>query len=147
CFQFLFVYQQTVFNFQTQTGDAVVNACNVSSAANTFQNSFCHCCVVVCAQFNIHFSSSIVIFTTWSLQVEFNDHDAEYNIVDYKEYQTDWNQQDWVHCEWSLEGQEPVNKTSTELETSTNWQGSYDCNGDTGQNCMSYIQSWSQEHE
>lgn len=51
----LVVSQQTVLQFQSQTGDAVCDGQDVFFAADTFQNSSCHSGVILAAQLDNNF--------------------------------------------------------------------------------------------
>lgn len=56
-FDHLIIHCGNVFYFQSQSCDAVVNACNVVLAAAAFQNGCCDCCEIIIAS-SIFFSAS-----------------------------------------------------------------------------------------
>ena len=66
-FDLLLVNFGIVFDLETKSCDAVVKACNVFFAADTFQNDLCNFCKVVVGKLNALFSLYIVVLTAGSL--------------------------------------------------------------------------------
>ena len=79
-FDHLIIHCGNVFYFQSQSCDAVVNACNVVLAAAAFQNGCCDCCEIIICQLDLLLCFYIIIFSTGGLQIPFLDSEEEYEV-------------------------------------------------------------------
>ena len=97
-FDHLIIHCGNVFYFQSQSCDAVVNACNVVLAAATFQNGCCDCCEIIICQLDLLLCFYIIIFSTGGLQIPFLDSEEEYEVEYSKCCDTQRDDQPCLSC-------------------------------------------------
>lgn len=78
-FDLLLINLCVIFDYKTKSCDTVVDRLYVIFSTNTLKNDLSYCCEVIVCKNNFCFII-IVIFTTWCLQIEFNDCETEYNV-------------------------------------------------------------------
>ena len=79
----LLVNQQTVLDFQSQTGNAVVDGGDVALAADAFQDVLSHLGEVVVGQLDVQLALGVAL-TTGGLEVELGDGKTEDNVEDHE---------------------------------------------------------------
>ena len=79
-FDLFLIYLCGVFDLKTKSCDAVVDCSYVVCSAYALKDCFCNCCEVIVCKNNFCFIFCVVIFTSRSFQIEFNDRETEYYV-------------------------------------------------------------------
>ena len=107
----LLVNQQTVLDFQSQTGDAVVDGGDIGLAANAFQDDLSHLGEVVVSQLDVQLVLSVVL-TAGGLQIPLGDGETEDDVEDHEGSQAQRSDQPGLGSCGQGSGEDQVGATS-----------------------------------
>ena len=125
------IHLRVILDLQTKSGDAVIDRSYVLRTAYAFQNDLCYLSKVIVCKFHLSFIC-VIILTTRSLQIELNDNNTEYYIVDHADSQANRNQQPRILCQRSEGAKYHIYRTAGEGEACTDRKCYGNTSGDTG---------------
>ncbi len=145
-FDFLFVNQQTILNFQTQSGDTVIDAGEIFFAAYAFHNDLCHGGVVIVGQLDFQFAFLIVL-TAGGLEVPLLNGEQEYQVEDNESGNAQRDDEPGLCGSGEAGGEDQVGSAGRETEAGAEAQGNGDGGEDAVQQSVNDVQGECQEHE
>ena len=145
---FLLVYEQGILDLQTQTGDAVIYACDICRTAQAFQDDLCNRRKVIVCEFNLAFVNRfVIILTTRSFEVQGGDHDAEDQIEDDECCNAERDDEQGLSCRRQACREDQVGQTGREREAGTEAQTNGNRREYAIEQGINNIQYGSEEHE
>ena len=136
----LLVHLITVLDFQSQTGDAVVDGDDVLLAAQAFQNDLSHAGVVIVSQLDLQLAL-LVVFTAGGLQIELLDGEQEHEVEHCESSDAHGDDEPVVVSSGQSSTEQQVHCTGGEAEASTEAQSDGDGGEDAVQQGVNNVQA------